>query len=83
MTPPRCCRSVLSDGTIRAAHRLLRTALQDAVSVDNILVENVARNLRLNFTGDDEFPDLMAFVGTQVDTFAAAFRRRGRSLLLP
>ena len=37
----------------------------------------------LDFTGDDEFPDLMAFVGTQVDTFAAAFRRRGRSLLLP
>ena len=49
MTPPQCCRSVLSDGTIRAAHRLLRTALQDAVSVDNILVENVARNLRLNY----------------------------------
>jgi hypothetical protein len=23
MTPPKCCRSVLADGTIRAAHRLL------------------------------------------------------------
>ena len=49
LVPQECCRSVLSDGTIRAAHRLLRTALQDAVTVDNILAENVARNLRLNY----------------------------------
>ena len=49
MTPPECCRSVLSDATIQAAHRLLRTALQDAVGVDNILVENVAHNLRLSY----------------------------------
>lgn len=49
LTPPVCCRAVLSDGTIRAAHRLLRTALQDAVTIDNILAENVARNLRLNY----------------------------------
>jgi integrase len=40
---------VLSDSTIQAAHRLLRTALQDAVGVDNILVENVARNVRLSY----------------------------------
>ena len=40
---------MLSDATIQAAHRLLRTALQDAVGVDNILVENVARNLRLSY----------------------------------
>lgn len=39
----------MSDGTIRAAHRLLRTVLQDAVTVDGILAENVARNLRLDY----------------------------------
>jgi hypothetical protein len=30
----------------------------------------------LDFTGDDSLPDLMTFVGTQIDTFAAAFRRQ-------
>ena len=49
LSPPQCCRAVLSDGTIRAVHRLFRTVLQDAVSVDGILGENVARNLRLNY----------------------------------
>jgi hypothetical protein len=49
LVPPMCCGAVLSDGTIRAAHRLLRTALQDAVSVEGILAENVARNLRLSY----------------------------------
>ena len=49
LSPPACCRAVLSDGTVRAVHRLLRTILQDAVSVDGILGENVARNLRLNY----------------------------------
>ncbi len=49
LSPPPCCRAVLSDGTVRAVHRLLRTILQDAVSVDGILGENVARNLRLNY----------------------------------
>jgi integrase len=37
---------VLSDGTIRALHRLLRVALQDAVT-DGLLVVNAAKNLRL------------------------------------
>ena len=49
LSPPQCCRAVLSDGTIRAVHRLFRTVLQDAVSEDGILGENVARNLRLNY----------------------------------
>jgi hypothetical protein len=37
----------------------------------------------LDFTGDDPFPDMMAFVGTQIETFAPAFRRPGLSILLP
>jgi hypothetical protein len=37
----------------------------------------------LDFTGDDRLPDFMAFVGTQIETFAPAFRRPGPSLLLP
>jgi hypothetical protein len=37
----------------------------------------------LDLTGDDFLPDMMTFVGTQIDTFAAAFRRPGPSLLLP
>jgi len=37
----------------------------------------------LDFTGDDDLPDLMAFVETQIETFAAAFRRPGRSILVP
>jgi integrase len=48
LTPPECCRAVLSDATVQAAHRLLRTALQDAVT-DGLLAENVARSLRLVF----------------------------------
>jgi hypothetical protein len=37
----------------------------------------------LGFTGDDYLPDMMAFVETQIETFAPAFRRPGRYLLLP
>jgi hypothetical protein len=37
----------------------------------------------LDFTGDDPFPDMMAFVGTQIETFAPVFRRPGLSILLP
>ncbi len=55
LSPPQCCRAVLSDGTIRAVHRLFRTILQDAVSVDGILGENVARNLRLNYRYHPKF----------------------------
>jgi hypothetical protein len=37
----------------------------------------------LDFTGDDRFPDMMAFVETEIETFAPAFRHPGPSLLLP
>jgi hypothetical protein len=37
----------------------------------------------LDLTGDDLFPDMMAFVETQIETFAPALRRPGRSPLLP
>ncbi len=46
--PRECCRSVVSDGTIRYLHRLLRAALQDAVNEDELLTENVAKRLRMN-----------------------------------
>lgn len=45
--PRECCRSVVSDGTIRYLHRIVRTALQAAVTEEGILAENVAKNLRL------------------------------------
>src|SRR6266567_2904985 len=45
--PRECCRSVVSDGTIRYLHRLLRAALQDAVNEDELLTENVAKRLRM------------------------------------
>lgn len=47
LTPSRCCHSAISDGTIRYVHRVLRAALQDAVS-EGILTNNVAKNLRLS-----------------------------------
>lgn len=47
-TPRECCRSVLSDGTIRYLHRILRTALQVAVTEEELLAENPAKGLRLN-----------------------------------
>ena len=37
----------------------------------------------LDFSGEDVLPDLMAFVETQVETFAPAFRRQAPSALLP
>ena len=46
--PKVCCRSIVSDGTIRYLHRLLRAALQDAVSEDELLTENVAKRLRMD-----------------------------------
>lgn len=45
---PICCHAVVSDGTIRAVHRVLRAALQDAVTEEATLAENPAKNLRLN-----------------------------------
>jgi integrase len=47
-TPRACCRLVMSDGTIRYVHRLLRAALQDAMAEDEILTENVAKGLRMD-----------------------------------
>ena len=47
LRPRRCCQSTISDGTIRYVHRILRSALQDAVS-EGILTQNVAKNLRLS-----------------------------------
>jgi integrase len=44
--PKRCCKTYLSDATIRAIHRLLRVALQDAIS-EGILSVNPARSLRM------------------------------------
>jgi hypothetical protein len=37
----------------------------------------------LDLTGNDDFPDMMTFVGTQIETFAPAFRRPRPSPLLP
>ncbi|WP_329483422.1 site-specific integrase [Kribbella sp. NBC_01484] len=48
LVPQACCRSTVSDGTVRYLHRLLRAVLQDAVSEDEILTENIAKKLRLN-----------------------------------
>ncbi len=44
--PRKCCESFLSDGSIRYVHRLLRAALQDAVT-DGLLAQNPAKSLRL------------------------------------
>jgi integrase len=46
--PKECCRSVVSDGTVRYLHRLLRAALHDAVTEDELLTENVAKRLRMD-----------------------------------
>ena len=37
----------------------------------------------LDLTGNDDFPDMMTFVGTQIETFAPAFRARDRPLCCP
>lgn len=47
LRPRRCCHSAVSDGTVRYVHRILRAALQDAVS-EGFLTQNVAKNLRLS-----------------------------------
>jgi integrase len=46
--PKECCRSVVSDGTVRYLHRLLRAALQDAMAEDELVTENVAKRLRMD-----------------------------------
>lgn len=44
LKPPTCCGAVLSEGTVRYLHRILRAALEDAV-IEGVLAENVAKNL--------------------------------------
>jgi integrase len=48
LQPPVCCRDTVSDGTIRYAHRLLRAALQDAVTEEELITVNVAKGLRID-----------------------------------
>lgn len=64
LTPPVCCREVLSDSTVQAMHRLLRTALQDAVS-DGLVADNVARNLRLVYPYQPRFRPWSAVAARQ------------------
>ncbi|MFG3700846.1 tyrosine-type recombinase/integrase [Micromonospora sp. NPDC047620] len=46
-SPRPCCEVFLSDGSIRYAHRLLRAALQDAVT-EELLGSNPAKALRIS-----------------------------------
>jgi integrase len=46
-SPRQCCEAALSDGSIRYAHRLLRAALQDAVT-EELLASNPAKALRIS-----------------------------------
>ncbi|AXH89737.1 tyrosine-type recombinase/integrase [Micromonospora aurantiaca] len=46
-SPRQCCEAVLSDGSIRYAHRLLRAALQDAVT-EELVASNPAKALRIS-----------------------------------
>jgi integrase len=69
--PPECCRSVVSDGTIRYLHRLLRAALQDAVSEEGLLTDNVAKNLRLQHRYRPKFTP---WTGTEARHFLKAAR---------
>jgi integrase len=70
-TPRECCRDVVSDGTIRYLHRLLRAALQDAVSEDELLTENVAKKLRI----DHRYrPKFKAWTPDEASQFLKAIR---------
>ena len=77
----------LTDGVELGRMRFLTKAAD--LQVTGIEAVNVAwggwgpRLDELDFTGDEELPDMIAFVGTQIDTFAGAFRRPRTSLLLP
>jgi integrase len=69
--PKLCCRSVVSDGTVRYLHRLLRAVLQDAVSEDEILTENVAKKLRM----DHKYrPKFKAWTPPEAHAFLTAIR---------
>ncbi|MGH3489582.1 MAG: tyrosine-type recombinase/integrase [Actinopolymorphaceae bacterium] len=91
-TPAECCQMVLSDGSIRHLHRVLRSALQDAVG-EGMLSQNVARNLRLShryrprftpWTGDEARAFLRAVSGDRLYAlYAVALSlglRRGEAL---
>lgn len=69
LIPQVCCRSTVSDGTVRYLHRLLRAALQDAVSGDEILTENIAKKLRLNHK---YWPKFKAWSRTEATKFLEA-----------
>ncbi|WP_344351075.1 tyrosine-type recombinase/integrase, partial [Catellatospora coxensis] len=45
--PAVCCANVLSDGSVRYAHRIVRAMLQDAI-VDELIATNPARHLRIS-----------------------------------
>ena len=77
----------LTDGVELARVRFFsKTADLEVTGIANVPVAWAGWGPRLDeldFTGDDFLPDMMTFVGTQIETFAPAFRRPGRSLLLP
>jgi integrase len=70
-TPRQCCNAVLADGSIRAIHRLLRVALQDAIA-EGILVTNVAKNLRL---GHRYRPQVSAWSAAEARLFLKTARQ--------
>jgi integrase len=70
-TPRQCCKAVLSDGSIRAIHRLIRAALQDAIT-EGILVTNVAKNLRL---GHKYRPQVSAWSADEARLFLKTARQ--------
>jgi hypothetical protein len=70
----------LTDGVELARVRLLsKTADLHVTGIQNVPNARAGWGPRLDeldFTGDDFLPDMMTFVETQIDTFAAAFRRQ-------
>ena len=77
----------LTDGVELAQVRFFsKTADLYVTGIENVTEATAGWGPRLDeldLTGDDRFPDMMTFVETQIETFAPAFRRPGRSLLLP
>jgi hypothetical protein len=77
----------LADGVELARVRFFsKTADLYVTGIENVLDARVGWGPKLDeldLTGDDPFPDMMAFVETQIETFAPAFRRPTPSPLLP
>lgn len=69
-TPPECCESYLSNGTVRYVHRVLRVALQDAVT-DELLTDNVAKKVRV---AQKYRPRFVPWTGAEARRFLAASR---------